>query len=505
MISRLPRATALALVIVALGFGLRLFRLDAQSFWYDEAYSASVANSTPVQILFNHFSDVHPPGYYLILHLWQLIDASDFTLRLLSAMLGTAGIAALYALGKVLFDQKVGLAAAAITCLAPYTVYYSQEARMYSLLLLLSSMLLLSYDRMLHTGSSRWWMAYTTCAALSLYVQYVSALLLLGLHLHFLLARRREPKSWVLLATGDALALLVVAPQLAIFLAASDRASGYQWPTPQRPGIASLFSAPYALTLSQFATERLVTFSFAVVVVLFITTHLQVARSLARREDQGEHLSLLLCAFWTPLLLAFALSQWRSIYRERALIVAVPALYLLFSWGVTKTKERYLNLVALLLLGAFAVGGLRNWFFDAGFSKPPFRAAAQSLLDGVSRDQPILHSSDAALLLFMRYAPHYEHLLVAGDPNPHMPMETYRLFGGEIVERDEVTASRLCLVVALEHSLEFQREVSEWFDQYFNLVQARSFNGIILRQYESDGPRATGTNAEGQQEREESQ
>jgi len=482
--------TTVALVIVALGFGLRLYRLDAQSFWYDEAYSASVANGTPVQIFFNHFSDVHPPLYYLVLHLWQMIDDSDFTLRLLSAMLGTAGIAALYALGKATFDQKVGLAAAAITCLAPYTVFYGQEARMYSLLLLLSSMLLLSYDRMLRTGSTRWWLAYTACAILSVYVQYISALLLLGLHLHFFIAQRGDRKLWALLAASDTLVLLAVVPQLAIFVAGTQRVSEYQWPAPQRPGIDSLLSAPYALTLSQFTTRQLVPLSFALVLLLLIITHLQLARHMVRAGDKGGKLTLLLCALWTPLLTAFALSQWQSIYRERALIVMVPALYLLLSWGVTRTRERYFNLVALLLLGAFAVGGLHNWYFDPGFSKPPFRAAARSLLDGVDRDQPILHTSDAAFLLFMRYAPQYEHYLVAGDPTPHMPIETYRLFGGEIVDRGEVTASQVCLVVALEHSVEFQEEVTDWFDQHFHLVDARNFDGVILRLYESDGPRA---------------
>jgi mannosyltransferase len=487
---RLTRPTMVALAIVALGFGLRLYRLDAQSFWYDEAYSASVAGGAPAQIMFNRFHDVHPPLYHLVLHLWQMIDHSDFTLRLLSAMLGTAGIAALYALGKATFDQKVGLTAAAITCLAPYTVFYGQEARMYSLLLLLSSMLLLSYKRMLDTGSTRWWLAYTACVALSLYVQYISALLLLGLHLHFFVSQRRDRRRLVLLAAGDALALLTVAPQLAIFVAATEGVSQYQWPAPQRPGIASLLSAPYALTLSQFTSDRLVTLSYAVVLLLFIITHLQLARQVVQRGDQSGQLMLLLWAFWTPLLAAFVMSQWRSIYRERALIVAVPALYLLLSWGVTRTKERYLNLVVLLLLGVFAVGGLHNWYFDPTFSKPPFRAAAQSLFDEVDSDRPILHSSDAAFLLFMRYAPQYEHYLVAGDPTPHMPIETYRLFGGEVVDRGEVTASELCLVVALEHSVEFQREVADWFDQHFHLVDARNFDGVILRHYESDGPRA---------------
>ncbi len=45
MKSRFTHPATLVLVIIALGFGLQLFHLNAQSFWYDEAYSAQVARA----------------------------------------------------------------------------------------------------------------------------------------------------------------------------------------------------------------------------------------------------------------------------------------------------------------------------------------------------------------------------------------------------------------------------------------------------------------------------
>ena len=101
MISRLPRATVLALVIVALGFGLRLFRLDAQSFWYDEATVPAWPVEALTQILSNDFYE-RPPALVLSSRSTSgsMIDRSDLTLRLLSAMLGAAGIAGCTRLGK---------------------------------------------------------------------------------------------------------------------------------------------------------------------------------------------------------------------------------------------------------------------------------------------------------------------------------------------------------------------------------------------------------------------
>lgn len=77
MKEKLLRPTVLAFVLVALGFGLRLFHLDAQSFWYDEACSAAIAKGTLAQIVSNRFLDVHPPLYYLLLHWWKAISESD--------------------------------------------------------------------------------------------------------------------------------------------------------------------------------------------------------------------------------------------------------------------------------------------------------------------------------------------------------------------------------------------------------------------------------------------
>lgn len=43
MTSRIADPGTLVLVVIALAFGVRLFHLDAQSFWYDEAFSAGGA------------------------------------------------------------------------------------------------------------------------------------------------------------------------------------------------------------------------------------------------------------------------------------------------------------------------------------------------------------------------------------------------------------------------------------------------------------------------------
>jgi len=482
MREHLMRPTTLVMVVIALGFGLRLFHLDAQSFWYDEAMSAGIARGTITQILGNDFYSPHPPLYFLTLHYWIAIGQSDFAIRLLSAILGVAGVAGMYSLGKALCDDTVGLASATIAAIAPYMIFYSQEARMYALVFLLSTMLLLSYVRMLYTDSRRWWVAYTVLAALSLYAHLFSGLLLLSLHLHFFARRTPGRKRWGRLAVTDAVLIFAFAPRLGIFMVQARRVAGDFWIP--RPSLAQLFSAPHAFTLSQHVSAKLVPVAFGVVLFLFMLTLLQVARELAMRTRDGEVLTLALFAFWCPLLLSFIISQWRPVYLERTLMVVVPALYFLLGWGMMRPRERYVNLGLALLVALFALNALHNWYLNPKFGKPPFRAAARFLQAKADAGEPILHTSDAGFLIFVHYAPGWGTYLLEGDPAPAIPAETYRLFGGEIIAKEELVAPRFWLVVALDNSIEFQMGLVDWFDGHYRLVKSYSFDGIDLLHYD---------------------
>jgi len=481
MIIRLPRATVLALVIVAFGFGLRLFRLDAQSFWYDEAMSAGIARGTVAQIFRNDFYEPHPPLYFLTLHFWLLIDQSDFTVRLLSAMLGAAGIAGMYSLGKTLCDGTVGVVAATIVAIVPYQVFYSQEARMYALVFLLSTLLLSSYSHMLQAGSRRWWAAYTALAVLSIYTHLFSGLLLLSLHFHFAICRTPRRKPWLRLAASDGIIILAFIPRLTVTMVQLGRVAGDFWIP--RPSLTQLLSAPHAFTLSQQVSERLVPLAFVVVLFLFILTHLQIARELATRGPDTAALTLILIAFWSPLLLTFVLSQWHPVYLERTLIVAVPGLYFLLSWGMARTRERFVNLALALVVVLFAVNGLWNWYFDPDFAKPDFRTTAQFLQDTIEPGEPTIHTSDAAFLILSHYGPGCGSYLLEGDPAPAVPVETYELFGGEIIAKEEVHAPQFWLVVALDNSIDFQRGLVDWFDAHHTLRESYTLDGIYLRHY----------------------
>lgn len=122
-------------IILLLGFVLRIILLD-QSLWLDEAISTLAVRENSLNDLVTTFllGDFHPPLYYIILWLWtRVFGFSEIAVRFPSMIFSMLSIFVIYIIGKKLFDQKVGLISALLMALSPLLIYYSQEARMYSL------------------------------------------------------------------------------------------------------------------------------------------------------------------------------------------------------------------------------------------------------------------------------------------------------------------------------------------------------------------------------------
>jgi hypothetical protein len=123
--------------LVGLATALRLVNLGAENLWYDECFTMIAARQSPASLWLAILGDVHPPLWYglewLMVHLF---GASEFILRLPAALLGILAVYLMWRLAlHMTFDRRLAFTAGLILCLLPSALYYSQEARMYALLL----------------------------------------------------------------------------------------------------------------------------------------------------------------------------------------------------------------------------------------------------------------------------------------------------------------------------------------------------------------------------------
>jgi mannosyltransferase len=201
--------------IVVLGAALRLVTLDLQSYTHEEAVTASRVIHSGLGDTLSAIPDSEstPPLYYLLAWLWSVpFGVGEVALRSLSALIGIAAIPVAYLAGRELSTPRIGLVAAGIVATSPMLIWYSQNARAYELLVLLSALSFLFTVRALNGGRNRdlaWWAA---CSALALATHYF-AVFVLAVEAGLLLWRLRSPAALAAIGvvTACGLALLPLA------------------------------------------------------------------------------------------------------------------------------------------------------------------------------------------------------------------------------------------------------------------------------------------------------
>jgi hypothetical protein len=128
-----PAFVAGAALIVGAAAVVRFWGLGQAPIWMDEAYSALVTRLPFHAILFEQL-DVHPPLGYLIEKLWMLVVPSLAWMRVPAAIFGVLSILVLVAALFDLVSAPAALAAAAFAAVSTADIYFSQEARMYTIL-----------------------------------------------------------------------------------------------------------------------------------------------------------------------------------------------------------------------------------------------------------------------------------------------------------------------------------------------------------------------------------
>jgi mannosyltransferase len=185
-------ATAVAALTVG-GAGLRFALIGHQGFWFDEANTALLVHFSPGKMLgLIPQSESTPPLYYCLAWAWaRVFGFGEAGLRSLSAAAGVLTVPVLFAAGERLLSRRAGLIAAALAAANPLLVWYSQEARAYSLLVLLSALTLLAFAELRATPSRRAVALWAVASGLALATHYYAVLLIAPLAAWLLLEHRR--------------------------------------------------------------------------------------------------------------------------------------------------------------------------------------------------------------------------------------------------------------------------------------------------------------------------
>ena len=175
---RALRLLPYALLLIA--FALRIQSLVFQSLWRDEVDAIRFALA-PLPDVIKTFSQpgFNGPFYFLMLRGWiGVAGQSEFSIRFLSLVFGVIGIALIYAVGTRLFSRPIGWVAALLLTVSGYHVWYSQEAKMYTLITALALAAIYCLRLGLEDGRTRFWIGLVVCTSLAVYAHILAALII---------------------------------------------------------------------------------------------------------------------------------------------------------------------------------------------------------------------------------------------------------------------------------------------------------------------------------------
>lgn len=472
------------LLLTLLGLVIRIPNLGRDSLWLDEAISFLAAELPIGQILNNTVQSSHPPLFYFLLSLWSpFASESDAALRGLTLFWGVLLIPLLGIVARdLLEDEQLGLLAALLIAVSPFHLLYSHELRMYTQLMFLVTLGTWLYWRLGERSGVTMWLAVGFVWLTAVYTHLFATLALIAINVHAFVQPERRPVFRRLFVLSATIAILFL-PFLFTIVGESEQALGSLRPLNQptvRNPIKPLTTPAFLL----FGISNNLYISGG---ALFITLSLFVIWLLEwRKMRQTPSSALRLIGLQIGLVLGVPLLVYviRPYFLpERTMAAAAPFLLLLLTWGVTrkKTPLPYLAIASVLLMMMAT-----TLYHGGGWLKPPYRGMMTAVLEAYEPGDTIIHTSDGSYLPGLRYADVPNHILLAGDPDPRKPIEVYEAVGGEVWTKERVLEvdGRLWIIVALEHSVEWQQTQAAFFAERLQLIQQQEVGGILIYLYE---------------------
>ncbi len=185
-------------LLVGIAAAARFATLDLQSYWEDEVITAAFVIQPGAGETLSAVADheSNPPLYYVTAWLWsQPFGTGEVGLRSLSALFGTLTVPVAWMIGLHLGSRRTAAIAAALVAANPILVWYSQDARPYALLVLLSALSFLFFLRSRSDPTTGNYAGWAVASGLALATHYFAAFLIAA-EAAVLLARgsrRRRP------------------------------------------------------------------------------------------------------------------------------------------------------------------------------------------------------------------------------------------------------------------------------------------------------------------------
>ncbi len=365
--------------LTGLAIAIRFASLGTQSFHHDEVITvARVLPGSFVHMLREvRDSESNPPLYYVLAWFWtKAFGSGEVGIRSLSALFGVATVPVAFLAAREALSARAGLIAAAIVAVNPMLIWYSQEARSYALLVLLGSLSLFFFLRVLRRerGSDLALWALASAGALCSHYFAVFAVAIEAIWL--LVALRDRWRSVLPAVAGVGLVGLALVPLIAAQV--NPKHIGWIDHTPLLGRIAqtgvTFLAGETGHVIAEPPRDR---YALIPAIAIALAALLLALRG-SRRERRGA-LPPLAVGLGVPLLAAVAALAGKDYLVERNLLPALVPLAVVVAIGFGVERARRLGVVCAVLLCAYWLGFAVYVDRTPNLQRPDFRGLANRL------------------------------------------------------------------------------------------------------------------------------
>lgn len=371
------------LFIIALA--MRLLGISYQSIGLDEGSTFYYSHYT-----WDQFVDAHEPNspiYYMMEgYVIDILGANEFGIRFTSAVSGALVIPLAYLLTKrLLGNYTISLLTAVIFMISPSCLYYSQEARAFSIVLFLflcQAHILLSA---LRSNRKIWWLLLSIVSAVSFAMQFVSFIATFTLFSYAIFYYREDLKNrnyarFIIIAVSAVLFLILSLPLMKY---AFDSFLAHSSTGPKNMCIGPIYLA----VMIYWNLFRSAVFGVIICILVFFG-----AKYCYGHNREAAYFLLFVCI--VPLTITGMLSYISDVY-PRYILWSLPGYYTLAACCVLKggpdpdSIKRYAKKGAVILLAACVVC-LPYYYIH--ICKEDFRGGSNALEENIQPGDAVIYS-----------------------------------------------------------------------------------------------------------------
>jgi len=487
------------LSITLVGLMLRLYKLGSQSIWGDEFLTLSKYSAGhDLADVFGRIwhAAAHPPLYFLIVHYWYLIGKSEFMLRFPSAVFGILCIPAAYALANTLFGKSTARITAALVAFSPIAIWYSQEARMYSLQLLLGLLATLYFVKIWREPKAKTVAAYVLLMIAGLFTHMATVSLAAAHGIFAFTESMRKPKRLAAWVGIQLLVILGFSPWLMNIVNVRQHASGelrigYDRPSSLidvgyglytfcvgysiGPSVAELHEKTGMSSVKPYAPlVGLSCLVFGTLVVLGLIR--------ARRIDKWAFWFLLVMLAVPAILAAAATLLPHIPLNPRYMLVAVIPYWMVLALGIEFAIQRKAWRVLPVAASVLLLFSIYNDYFQPRYAKQDMRSAV-TYLDAHTRSGDAIIISSIELGGPFIYYHKSSEIPYFGYPEKPGLVDPGKLHGD--MRKLSAGKKRVWLLLGRTWSSDPKNLIPGYFSSNGQRLESRRYNGVSLFCYDT--------------------